>query len=142
MTDDVLKTTIESKVGDHIFVFKIPSLHDEIRVGSKMGSLRRKIDPDWDGATELEYNEAFLLRACATFECLRQQSSEKWVWAVSNQGKPICDSSKFPEDKVLEVVEAYRGYGDQLRTFRQAGLAGQQLPAQETVESKSDTGGS
>lgn len=140
MPDGVLKTTITAVVGDHNFEFKIPNLHDEIKIGSRMIKIRRSLDPDWDGTTELEYNESVILRACAVFEVLLQRSSETWIFTPDTTGKPVVDSSKFPEDKAMEVMDAYRGYGEQLRTFREGGVADKPLPPKEAMASESNSG--
>lgn len=136
MADDALKVSLTVSVSGDTFEFKIPGLHEEIRIGSRMNMLRQKIDPDWDGVTPLNLDSISVLRACAVFETLLLRSSVEWVFSPGPQGKPIVDSSKFPPNKAREVVEAYEGYSDQLRTFREEGAADKPLPPAEVVASQ------
>lgn len=140
MADDALKTQLAVIVGKDTFEFKIPGLHEEVRIGSRMNALRQKIDPEWDGVTPLDFNTVSVLRACAVFETLLLRSSVEWVFSPGPQGKPIVDSSRFPPEKAREVVEAYEGYSEQLRTFREEGAADKPLPPAKAVEGQSNPG--
>ena len=136
MADETFKTSLTVTVGVDNFEFKIPGLHEEVKIGSRMIRLRQQIDPEWDGVSSLDYNSLTVLRACAVFETLLLRSSVEWCFSPGPQGKPIVDSSKFPENKAREVVEAYEGYNEKLRNFRESGDSNKPLPATEAVESK------
>lgn len=120
---EITKTTLEVPVRGETYEFKIPSLHEEIAIGSRVTKLRRDIDPLWDGfSMGLDGNTAYMLRACATFELLLKRASAQWVWSHEpNTGGPIVDSSKFPPDKVDLVMEVYQGFLEALSRFRQGG---------------------
>lgn len=137
MADQAFQKTLTVDVGDDKFEFKIPSLHDEIRIGSKMTRLRQVIDPDWDGVSGgLDYETAWLLRACATTEVLLQKSSCKWLWKQGADGTPYVDTSAVPEDKSMIFADAYKGYTSALSSFRQKGSEPTALPVAEDVANK------
>ena len=140
MADETFKTSLTVTVGADNFEFKIPGLHEEIKIGSRMNRLRQQIDPEWDGMTPLDFNSATVLRACSVFETLLVRASAEWCFSPGPQGKPIVDSSRFPSNKAREVVEAYEGYNEQLRNFREGGTAGQALPPAETVAGEQNSG--
>lgn len=115
----VLKTTLEVKVGEDVFEFKIPSIHDEIRIGIRVKDIRRSLDPNWNSFEQGLDGEALVeLRACACLELFLQRSSAKWPWSQDGQGKVVCDSAKFPIDKFNDVLIAYQGFQEALSSFR------------------------
>ena len=116
-----LATTLEVKLGQDTYVFKIPTLHDEIAIGSRMSTLRRAIDPSWDGFTLLDGTTQYALRAAATFELLLQRASVTWPFSEGLDKKPVIDSSKFPADKAHVTVQAYERYEAALNRFRYGG---------------------
>lgn len=134
---DLLQTTLTVPVGNDKFEFRIPSLHDEIKIGGRVAALRRMNDPAWDGFTAgLDGATLMTLNACATFEVLLERASAQWCFTPGADGKPYVDSSKFPTDKVATVLQAYGGFDVALTTFRQSGFANQKPVGAETVASQ------
>lgn len=131
---DILKTTLEVKVGEDVFEFRIPSIHDEIRVGARIKDIRRALDPSWNTFDQGLDGEALVeLRACACFEVLLQRSSAKWPWSKDAQGKVVCDSSRFPTNKFNETLLAYQGFQEALSSFRSKGTAGEPATGEKAV---------
>lgn len=116
-TPKLLPVTI---AGGKTFQFRVPTLHDEIRISAKASEIRRRIDPDWDGFSTLDGNGLYALRAAATFECLLDSTSESWALDRTPTGVKV-DSSKFPPETVTDVMQAYQGFVEALNSFRAGG---------------------
>jgi hypothetical protein len=136
---ELFQDEITASFGGDDFIFSIPSLHDEIRIGLQARALRQALagpggDPSENGLDEWTL---YFLRASATFEILLKKASAKWPW-VAGAGGPVVDSSKFPKDKVGDVVAIYRRYLDELATFREGGTPSKPAST-EAVADKPDT---
>lgn len=144
MADNVVQRTIivPVEIGTknkrtETFEFRIPTLHDEIAIGSRMTRIRQAADPLWDGfSVAIDGNAQFAMRACAAFEQLLDRSSVKWVFVEGPDKKPMVDSSKFPADKVPIIVRAYQGFQDSLTRFQQERLADDESIGAAPVESQ------
>lgn len=105
---DVLKTTIEIGYNGEVYVFKIPSPLDEIGIGSRQKAILLKSDETSNGdVAGLGSYERTLLTAMATFEKLIVRgTTATWVWTPDDKTRlPIVDSSKFPPDSLVTVLE-------------------------------------
>lgn len=140
-TDPLAKTlTVKINNDKDSFVFKIPTIHDDIAIGSRMTRLRRVIDPSWDGFEQgVDGITQYSLRACATFELLLEQSSATWPFTEGPDRKPVVDSAKFPAANTNDLLIAYQGFTEALTTFRAGGVAGGESTGGEAVESKPNT---
>lgn len=116
---DLLQTTLDVDHKGEKFVFKIPSLTDELRVGGRMHALRAKAQPEWNGFVGggLDADTAFILRASATLEVLLQRGPE-WVFSPGKDGKPVVDIEKISFDHNDDVYAVYQGYVSVLDSFR------------------------
>lgn len=126
MTRTSLTVRIPEKPRDgeqqETFQFRIPTFHDEIKIGVGIKDLRRKLEPNWDGFEQgLDGSTMYLLRAAATFETLLEKSSAKWPFTANDTGNVLVDSAKFPPDRVMTVQLAYQGYVAALDRFRAGG---------------------
>ena len=127
MSDDPLATTLTVEIGSDAakdkFEFTIPTLHQEIAIGTRMAKLRREIDPSWDQFSQgLDYGTSVALRAAATFELLLAKASVAWPFTTDpGTKKLVVDSSKFPANKAVDVVTAYETFQEALGRFRQGG---------------------
>jgi len=120
---DVLKSTLEVKVKDDVFEFRIPNIHDEIKVGIRAKDLRRSLDDNWNTFDQGLDGEAMLeLRACACMEILLVKSTARWPWTEEN-GKVQVLSGKFPAENFNDVILAYQGFQEALSTFRDKRVA-------------------
>jgi hypothetical protein len=132
-----LQTTLIVPYKDDNFEFKIPSIHNEIAIGSRMSKLRAVIDPDWDGfSMGLDGGTQYSLRACAAFELLLQKSSAKWPFSPDDIGAVKVDSSKFPPENAADVVQVYQAYQEKLTSFRSGGAPGNNPLTDKVVESQ------
>jgi hypothetical protein len=117
---ELLADTITVDDGPDKYTFKIPTLHDEIRIGAKMKQLCKDLDPNWDGFSfGFDGATQFSLRVCATFETLLKSATVTWPWTNAPNGAPVVDSSKFSADKVSIAMRVYQGFNDALASFRE-----------------------
>ena len=121
--NDVLKTTLEVRVGEDVFEFKIPTIHQEIQIGIRANDLRRKLGNTDSSAYGVDGETLVELRACACFELLLVRSSEKWPW-TEDKGKVEVKSENFPIERFNDVILAYQGFQEALSTFREKRLTG------------------
>lgn len=135
---DALKNTIEVKLDkypDDIFIFRVPNIADEIRLGVHSRDLRVKMSPNsnpFEGG--IDYGTTLMLRACATFELLLSQTSATWV-AKDDKGSPKIDSLEFPPERTEEIIDVVQAFNESLTTFRQKRIADRKPPSKETVAS-------
>lgn len=122
------------------YEFRIPAIHDDIKIGIRVRSLQKALDPNWDGGGGgLDFYTQQCLRASATFELLLASSTAKWPWSQGTGGV-VCDSAKFPRENagdVIEIVLGKGGFDEKLGFFRQNGTTDGIRPGTETVEGKS-----
>lgn len=147
-----LKDTLEINVQGDTYIFGIPALHDEIKLGLREREIRRSMEremngdgypalgePTGDGGTE------FLVRTTAQFIQLLRKGPA-WVYSTDNSGGPIIDFTKWPTDKVDTIAQVGLAYQAALRRFRNGGdtagppvggqvVAGQPAPGDEPVRS-------
>lgn len=142
MADDIFQSVIPVKVRDESFEFKIPTIHDEIRIGARMRELQKKLDPAWDGFGTLDFNTTYLLRACATFELLLQKGP-KWCFSESRDAKdqPVvtCDTGVIPPARYDAMLAAYSNYSELLAFFREHGTTNKPAVGTEAVAGQPGT---
>lgn len=140
MTDLLENTvTVTGPKGD-TFVFKIPSLHDEFRVAARVKNIRKQIDPEWDGVEQgLDWWTMVGMQAAATFETLLVKASVKWPYTAGKDGGPVVDSSQWPLEVAEQPREIYRGFQEQVATFRAGGATDDNTDGKEAVASKPAT---
>ena len=98
------------------YIFKIPGVRDEAKIGSYARFLRVQDDPNGVGAAEgLDFNSFFTYQALATFAVLLRKASVTWPFSPDKTGKPVVDVNQFPDD--APVLEVYEGYLDALARF-------------------------
>jgi hypothetical protein len=129
---DLLQDSLDVKVEDQGYTFRIPTIHDEIKIGIRVKNLRRALEPDWDGFDQgLDSSTRYYLRACATFEVLLTASSSTWVYSKDlKTGILGVDSAKFPAANAEDVLAIYNQYQEDLARFRTGGLANNQQPSE------------
>jgi len=123
-TNLVKKTIVvkERETNDE-FEFRIPTIADEVALGTRIRRLRRAIDPQDDGTGELDRDTMAYLRAMAYFEILHVSSSVDWVLTKLPDGKLIVDSLSFPPEKTNTVLFVAMSLYGQVQRFRFGGLA-------------------
>ena len=139
---DPRPTELVVEYGGDQYHFKIPTIHDEMRLGMRARSIRQAAAPGEDAsAAGLEWGTVFMSQACASFEVLLTKASAEWPFSKDAAGKPVVKSDKFPADKVDAVLAIYDGYNTKLQTFRAAGVANQPPAAPEAVASVAGVAG-
>jgi hypothetical protein len=115
-----LQSTITIKLAGASYEFRIPTLHDEIRIGAKMRTIAGIAAPDamLGNVNSLDNMTAYTLRALATFEELLVKSDATWPWSQDPSGKVICNSATWPADKANVALDVYAGFTDELGKFR------------------------
>lgn len=117
---EVIKTEIEVTHNGITYLFKIPSVHEEIKIGIKSREIRRRIVGDTGDAADygLDFNTQVLIRSCAIFELLLKKCTDKWPYSAGEGGLPVVVSDKFPPEHVDTVVEVGLAFSNQIDTFR------------------------
>lgn len=117
-TNPLTQTTLSVVVKGETFIFKVPSIRDEAKVGSIARFLRAKDDPQGIGAAEgLDVNTFSYYQALAIISVLLKQSSSGALFSRDAKGMPVVDVDQLPED--APVMEVYEGFLDALVTFRE-----------------------
>jgi hypothetical protein len=142
----VLKDTLEVQVQGEVYIFGIPALHDEIKLGLREREIRRQLEremygdnypalgePTGDNSTE------FLVRTTAQFVQLLRKGPE-WVYSTDRTGGPVIDFTKWPKNKVDTVVEVGVAYQAALRRFRDGGDTDRPPAGGEAVAGQSTIG--
>lgn len=117
------------------YIYKIPSVHEEIRIGVLMDSMRRRQGGAGGDMESLDNWTRILLRACVNMEVLLKKASVTWPFTVGTAG-PAVDSSKFPENKISELIEVQIKFDDLLSSFRAGGNPDQPPITTEAVVSQ------
>ena len=138
---NVLQTTLEVPYEGQVYTFKIPSPFDHIGIGARQREILRRIEPssggDMTGLDAYTYN---LLKALATFErLLCKGTTATWVWTADAKGLPVVDSSSFPPETVLLVMNVVEEMERLLDTFLFGRPGDGVPPSAEVVASESDT---
>lgn len=132
--------TVKGLKGDS-YTFRIPSFYDEFTIAAHVKDIRVATDPNWDGYDNgLNYGTTVAMRACATFEAQLSSTSATWVYTTGADQKPVVQSSKFPPDKVSEVLDVFDKYNASVARFRATGSPDEPPPPPKAVESERDQG--
>ena len=127
---DILQDKITVTYNSESYTFKIPSIRDEVKIGSRIALIRSLEDPDWDRFSQgLDGQTLWALRACATFEVLLVSASETWPFSPAKKGEPVVDSSTFPADRSEDVLSIYEELQKDLRSFRSSRTANPGSPS-------------
>ena len=130
---ELLQTTLEIPYKGEAFVFKIPSILDELKVGGRERALRIASDPSWNGFNGgLDWDTAAALRAAATFEVLLERGPE-WAFTPGKDGKPIVDIAQVSSDHNADVYAIYDMYRSALDSFRVGRAAAKNTAGGEAV---------
>ena len=137
---NVLQTTLEVPYEGQTYVFRIPTPYDHIGIGARQREILRRIEPasggDMTGLDAYTYN---LLKALATFEkLLVKGTTATWVWTADAKGLPVVDSSSFPPETVLLVMDVVNAFEVALDNHLFPGTGDGNAPGAETVASESN----
>lgn len=143
MTDNILQDTIEIKHNNEVFIFRIPSYFDELKIGARERDIRREISQEIGGDISgnpdgLDSQTFFMIQTAARFEILLQKADCNWMYSPGDDGKPIVDYKKWPKDKVGDIVSIGVRFTDELTTFRSGRVRDTEPTIPKTVESQSD----
>ncbi len=139
---ELLPTELTVTVGDETYMFAIPTIRDEAKIGMRTASIRRSMleageqDP---GPQALDFGTNYTLRACAVFELQLRKASVTWPFSQGKNG-PVVDSTKFPLNKSEKVLSVYEAYTVALDTFRSGGNPDQPAPDAKVVAGEPDSG--
>ena len=136
----VLQNTLEVPYEGQTYVFRIPSPFDHIGIGARQREILRRIEPasggDMTGLDAYTYN---LLKALATFEkLLSKGTTATWVWTADAKGLPVVDSSSFPPETVLLVMNVVEEMERLLDIFLFGGTGDGDTAGAKTLESESN----
>ena len=138
---NVLQNTIEVPYESETYVFRVPTPYDHIGIGARQREILRKIEPASGGdMTGLDAYTYTLLKALATFErLLCKGTTATWVWTADAKGLPVVDSSSFPPETVLLVMNVVEVFDQKVDSFLFDRPGDGDTPGAETLESESDT---
>ena len=137
----VLQDKLEVPYESEVYVFKIPSPYDHIGIGARQREILRKIEPASGGdMTGLDAYTYTLLKALATFErLLCKGTTATWVWTADAKGLPVVDSSSFPPETVLLVMNVVEVFDQKVDSFLFGGTGDGEPTSAETLASEPDT---
>lgn len=138
---ELLKTEFLIPYKGDNFVFKIPSLFDDVALASRVRKICGDIDPTNPTENGLSEDAMYRVRALATFEVLLTKSSAEWPWSPGKDGKPVVDCQKFPANRAGDALRIYFDYQSQLNTFRDGGNLDSGPPSTEAVAGEPNRGG-
>lgn len=119
----VLQNAIEVPFKGDTFSFRIPTILDEVKIGSRLREILRRADPESQGQVAgLDWMTFNRLEACAGFEILLEKASATWPFQEDSHTKRVTVSSAaFPPAQAETVLTVYQGFQEALRTFRAGG---------------------
>jgi hypothetical protein len=138
VAEDALRDriSIKSEIDSETYDFKIPSIKEQAQLGYRSASLRRKYDPDHVGALDgIDMATHLLITGCALFEQYLLTASQEWPFSRGDDGRPVVDHEKFPDDKDAVLREMAARYDAELARFRSGRRAVDAAPAQAVASS-------
>lgn len=138
MASDVLKRTLTVKRDGDEFVFRTPSILDDIKVGQEARLIRSKVDPNGYGGVEgLDEDAALLSRFLGMFRVLFESTSAPWLPIKTEQRGAetvaVVDIDNIPADRVNDVAEVGLMLEAEVARFRARGAGDRQSAGAETV---------
>lgn len=138
MASNVLKGTLTVKHGDDEFVFRVPSIKDDIRIGQAARLIRAETDPNgYGGEDGLDENAVLLSRFLAMFRVLFESTSAPWLPIKTEQrGKEmvsLVDTDNIPNDRVNAVAEIGLMLEAEVARFRAGGAGDRSAAGAEAV---------
>ena len=127
------QTTVTVSDDGSEFEFRIPSILDEVKIGARMRRLRLAADPMDDPGSPIDLDTMAYLKSMAYFEVLLEASNASWAWVMGPQGKMVVDSTKFPPNKVNQVIRVASEAIGQVNRFRAGTTANRGTPGNEAV---------
>jgi hypothetical protein len=143
---DLLQDTLEVQVQGDTYIFTIPSLLDEIKLGLREREIRRSLEREMFGPSYVATGEPtgdrstdFIVRVAAYFETLLKQASATWPYSKGQNGEPVIDFRQWPKNKSETAMAVGVNFEAQLRSFRERGAADSNGTGGETVAGQPDT---
>lgn len=124
MSDMPIKKEVVVKYKDDTFTFKMPTVHDDIKIGVRSRRILMTAADPGDRIEEesaYDFNTRYFVQACAIFETQLVSTTAKWVHTPRLDGGPTIDSSKFGPERADEIVMIITDYKKQVDTFRTRG---------------------
>lgn len=116
------KETITVRDESSVFEFRIPTIMDEIKIGSRMRRLRAMADPTDDLNGSLDMEAQAYLKSVAYFEVLLVSGEGiEWAWSKGPEGTRVVDSTRFPATKTNQVLRVAAQAVGQVNQFRFGG---------------------
>ena len=116
----ILESTVEVENRGEIFEFRLPTVLDEIRLGSVAKRVRREADPEGsfgesEGIDPIAYAYG---KAVSLFLVCLVRTSAKWVYAADKAGKPALNWQNWPPNVAERVLEISLAAEAAIATFR------------------------
>ena len=135
---DLTKNSIPVVYDGETYEFRIPSLLNYAQIGVRARDLRQSDSPMSSGSdVGLDPITRLLFEGFAVFEKFLKAGPE-WCWTKDDNQAPVCDSSKFPVDKLLTVLEVVRGFNEALEQFSGRRVGDGNAPSETPVAGQPD----
>ncbi len=138
MANEVTANTITIKRDDAEYIFRVPSVKDDIRVGQAARLIRADLDPNgYGGEDGLDQRSVLTSRYLAVFEVLLEKSSATWIaWKVAKKGADtttVFDSDAVPADRADDIIDIGIEFDNEVIRFRESRTGNGKPPGTETV---------
>ena len=115
----VTPQTIDVKLGDDTFTFKVPTIRFDMEVSYRAAAVRRRAVPESSGFADAIDNQAFQFsRFAAMIELYLTAATVEWPWSPGADGKPVVDVDKFPLEHLDDVYGLGAGFEAEMSRFR------------------------
>ena len=118
---DVTRTTLDVVVNDDRYVFRIPSIADEIKLGLRERQIRLQFEAEMGvpatGMPTGDVNTEFLVRTIAYVQQLLV-GGPRWIWTPDEENKPTVDFTLWGDERLDTLFQVGMGFEAELRRFR------------------------
>ena len=142
---ELLQDTLEVHVDGETYIFAIPGVADEIKLGLIERDIRRQMELDLFGPTGAVTGEPtgdrgtdFVVRVAAQFRLLLRRGPA-WPYSNGVNGEPVVDFTKWPNNKVDTAFRVGMEFQNQLARFRSGGTADQGATGGQALVGQPDT---
>lgn len=135
-TEKLLAKTHTVTFGKQTFEFALPTIATQLKLGVRARSIRRAYDPlGYGEEVGLDEDTALLAWGSAAFEVLLVgcDAESNWPYSKTEAGAPVVDYTKWPAERLDDVLEVARTLWGDLQRFRAERALARQPPGSEAV---------
>lgn len=138
----LLETSFEIDVEDEKYVFRKPSIKQDIEVGYRATDIRRRAYPGEGGSAQTVDNAGYVFSVyCAYLELYLEKSSTLWPYGFEDSDMSKVDFSKppevkfenFPPDRADSIYAVGLAFQNEVARFRKRRVVNQGSAGTEVV---------